>query len=139
MGLGVSHDCWYGAYSAFMRFRIELCRAAGYKLSTDPQYPDSSIQVPSIWYEHDWSDQRYQGDWENEAPEDPLIVLIVHSDCDGVIPAKWCLPLAKRLQSLAEKMPDTGGGHMPSARGAAVQFAEGLLRAHDAGEDVEFG
>jgi hypothetical protein len=29
MGLDTSHDCWHGAYSAFMRWRSELCRAAG--------------------------------------------------------------------------------------------------------------
>lgn len=147
MGLDTSHDCWHGAYSAFMRFRLELCKAAGYKLVDDPEdvklrlsFPTLGPprQMPAIWYEHEWPDERYMGEWGNEVPEDPLVVLIVHADCDGIIPAKWCLPLAKRLQGLAERMPDEGAGHMPSARKAAVQFAEGLLRAHEAEEDVTF-
>ena len=32
MGLDISHDCWHGAYSAFMRWRIEIGKAAGISL-----------------------------------------------------------------------------------------------------------
>ncbi len=32
MGLDTSHDCWHGAYSAFMRFRTEVAKAAGIPL-----------------------------------------------------------------------------------------------------------
>ena len=29
MGLDTTHDCWHGAYSAFMRWRQEIARIAG--------------------------------------------------------------------------------------------------------------
>lgn len=32
MGIDTSHDCWHGAYSAFMRWRQEIARAAGIPL-----------------------------------------------------------------------------------------------------------
>jgi hypothetical protein len=30
MGLDTTHDCWHGAYSAFMRWRRKLAEVAGY-------------------------------------------------------------------------------------------------------------
>ena len=32
MGLDISHNCWHGAYSAFMTWRIEIARAFGIPL-----------------------------------------------------------------------------------------------------------
>jgi hypothetical protein len=29
MGLDTTHNCWHGAYSAFMRWRQEIAKAAG--------------------------------------------------------------------------------------------------------------
>ncbi len=41
MGLDVSHDCWHGAYSAFMRWRQEIARAAGIPLTLMENFYDA--------------------------------------------------------------------------------------------------
>lgn len=110
MGLDTSHGCWHGAYSSFMRWRMELAKEVG---------------VSDIF-----EMQGYGGikEW-NDA--DALTILMNHSDCDGTIDNKDCLPIAVRLEELAPKLS-------PWARERAEDFARGLRRAHESGEDVDF-
>lgn len=122
MGLGTTHDCWYGAYSAFDRWRTLLTAAVG---------PQWAINWDAI------TEANLQGDWDH-LPEDPLVVLIAHSDCDGRIVAEACLPLAIRLEQLAESLPTEGAGHLINPRVQTLQFAAGLRQAAASGEDVEF-
>jgi hypothetical protein len=70
--------------------------------------------------------------------DDPLTVLLTHSDCDGRIEHKHLKPLADRLRELMPSLPDEGPYAGLTARGRTQQFIEGLLRAHELGEDVEF-
>jgi hypothetical protein len=79
-------------------------------------------------------------------PQRPLMVLLNHSDCDGIIESKDCGPLADDLESILGKIDDQAwsdyGGAPPwVARDAqlAQQFIKGLRAAAAAGEDVEFG
>lgn len=133
MGLDVTHDCWQGAYSAFSRFREEVALAAGYKIVEDGIYRYTDI---------DWSvitDENLQGEWETP-PDDPLLVLLIHSDCDGKIPVAYCEHLATRLEQIIPNLRETGEGHLRfgGVKGAAQRFANGLRAAAQANEDVEF-
>lgn len=69
-------------------------------------------------------------------PLEPIDVLMSHSDCDGIIAHAMCLPMAKALADVIERTPKRGtyDAHVP----ATLRFAEGLLKAHDAKEDVRF-
>jgi len=118
MGLDTSHDCWHGAYSAFHRWRVKLAEVAGYGNIDD-----------YLGYGGD-------KDW----PEDPLTVLLNHSDCDGEILSVDCTPLADRLEELlpALKLAGEGGGHIGSYEKKTTQFIMGLRDAAAAGEDVRF-
>lgn len=112
MGLDTTHDCWHGSYSAFNRFRRELAKSIGINL--DAMYG-------------------YGGDTPFPNKEDePLVILLDHSDCDGEIVPVDCLPLANRLEEIASRLPDYG------LRAAALQFASGLRRAYANNEPVEF-
>lgn len=162
MGLDTSHDCWHGAYSAFSTFRNELAKAAGYQLA---EYEDNGYRFISPVVERDnVTAANYQGEWE-ETPSDPLLVLILHSDCDGVIKPAQGVPLANRLEellpaiaALADEQRVSDGfsmtknadgsittarhpGHI-NARGGMVKctekFIAGLRAAAEAGEDVDF-
>jgi hypothetical protein len=123
MGLDVSHDCWSGPYSSFMRFRCALARAAwGVDLFT--AYNDET-QFAVLLSDH---------------ADDPIMPLINHSDCDGILQCDNLLSLAERLDALAPKL-DTGPN--PQVRlepfsSAARKFAAGCRAAHAAGEDVVF-
>lgn len=132
MGLDTSHDCWHGAYSAFSRWRYELARVAGYK--ADEQQRD--YELPWDMFE----DKNYQGEWDSPPGDDPLLYLLVHSDCDGVIHPEHGIHIAARLEQLLPLLDDSEAqGHIwPSMRGKTQQFIDGLREAAKAGEDVDF-
>ena len=116
MGLDTSFDCWHGPYSAFMRWRTALAEAAHYP----PLMSMEGFQLVPTKNCNLWED----------LPDDPLKILLSHSDCDGDIAAEDCLPIAQRLEELAPLMGEW------SAR--TLQFATGLREAAAAGEDVNF-
>ena len=137
MGLDTSHGCWHGAYSAFSRWRNTIATIGGYRLfNPDPNSP---------WYECaqiNWeavTPANLQGVWEH-VPEDPLIVLIAHSDCDGEIRARDAGPLADRLAELLPKIADLGegGGHVGNWREKTQKFIDGLRLAAKNDESVNF-
>src|SRR5690242_4873055 len=102
MGLDTTHDCWHGSYIAFGKWREAIARAAGIELNRMRGFtwesgcvnglidfllpPDNPI---------DWS----------ELPQDILHVLLNHSDCDGIILAADCEPLAERLEEILPLLP----------------------------------
>lgn len=115
MGLDTTHDCWHGAYSRFMQWRIELAKAAG---------------MPPLRDMRGFSGDRPCLEWEDQVP-DVIHVLLNHSDCDGEIAHSDCLPLARRLCVLAALVPEEWMQR-------TIEFAAGLLRAHNLNQNVEF-
>lgn len=99
MGLDTSHDCWHGPYSAYGRWRNALAQAAGYGLVKTGPY---KIEVPDLPYER-FTLANAAGDW-GTVPEDPLLYLLVHSDCDGAIHPEQGRALATRLGELLPKL-----------------------------------
>ena len=133
MGLNISHGCWSGAYSAFNRWRNKLAEAAGYWVMKFP----SGHETATIDWGH-VSEANLLGDWD-EVPKDPLIILIAHSDCDGIIRSEHAGLLADRIGELLALLPDgDGGGHIGNWRDKTQEFVDGLRFAHQRGEDVVF-
>lgn len=138
MGLDTSHDCWHGAYSAFSRWRDELARVAGYEFAEYDTDLGKRAFVALDWEAYGAMDGPLMGHWD-ETPEDPLLILIVHSDCDGMIYHPQLKPLADRLTELLPLLPETDDwGHIGPWRVKTQKFIDGLLDAHEVGEDVEF-
>ncbi len=119
MGLDVTHDCWHGAYSGFMRWRIKICEVAGYGDLMQRQGFGGDIPFPQ---------------------DDPLTILLDHSDNDGEIEFKYCKPIADRLLELipALKKAGDGGGHIGSYADKTQAFIDGLLLANRKKENIEF-
>lgn len=133
MGLDTSHGCWHGAYSVFTRWRHELARAAGYQVARLEGHIHDTTLI-------DWGhivDKNYYGDWD-VLPTDPLILLIAHSDCEGVIHQAHAALLADRLTELLPLLDGDGGGHIGDYRTKTQQFIDGLRDAVAKGEDIEF-
>ncbi len=136
MGLDTSHDCWHGAYSAFSRWRDKLAEVAGYTFADYETEFGSRSFVVLDW--DSFTDENYLGEWA-EAPKDPLLVLLVHSDYHGVIKPVQAQPLADRLTELLPLLPDEdNGGHIGHWREKTQYFIDGLRAAVAAGEDVRF-
>lgn len=136
MGLWASHGCWEGAYGAFMRWRTELARAAGYDLREPTLQDPCRYVLPWDMFEP----KNYLGEWDSPPGDDPLLILLVHSDCDGVLHPQHGVHIARRLEQLLPLLDESvSGGHIQSMKTKTQQFIDGLRAAAAAEEDVTFG
>lgn len=113
MGLRTTHDAWLGSYTSFAGWRMGLAGAAGYEVDAQPDPETGRISFTDLCESPypiaDWqmTPQRIIGDWSAEPPPaDPLLVLLIHSDCDGHIAPEQAAPLADRLEHLIPKIPE---------------------------------
>ena len=82
MGLDVSHGCWNGSYSGFMKFRKILAGSIDIDLENMAGF--SRGEASELW--------------ENR-PDDDLHILLRHSDCDGEIPVSDAKKLLLRMRN----------------------------------------
>lgn len=147
MGLDTSHDCWHGAYSAFMTWREELCRAAclpplmlmeGFYEPGQVSDPICPVGFPTR-YVSPGTRSCLPIKWEALRPS-PLHILLSHSDCDGEIAWQDCGPIADELEKLIPKLPEgDAAGHIRNWRDKTATFVKGLRLASTLKEDVHFG
>jgi|SRR3989304_2461194 len=149
VGLDTTHDCWHGAYSAFNRWRNKLALSAGYMLYKHGA-GGPGIDADLLIYESaliDWGLVRakeLEGDWDAipvriDGTPDPLLLLLAHYDCEGYLKVEHLEPLALRLQELLPSLgDDEGGGHIGLYREKTQTFIDGLRKAAEARERVEF-
>lgn len=131
MGLDTTHGAWHGAYSSYSRWRARIGVLGGFKLR------DGSSYEFDLW--DDFTVANAMGEWET-SPEDPLIILLAHSDCDGWIEPEHCYWIAERLERLLPGLDEVGddGGHIGNWREKTESFIAGLRAAHAAGERLEY-
>ncbi len=149
MGLDTSHGCWHGAYSAFMRWRCELAKAAGLPplaLMDGFYNMSNTYNNPIYWARKGLSSEDAFRDiaeslpikWECLKPS-ALHKLLYHSDCEGKIDSEDCGPIADALELLLPELPGgEGGGHIGNWRDKTSTFITGLRLAASKGEAVEF-
>jgi hypothetical protein len=129
VGLDTSHNCWHGPYSAFNTWRDRIAELAGYGINIS----EAGTEYVAL----DWdniTDAQIEGEW-SKLPDDPLMILMCHSDCDGRIKSQHCGPLADRIEQVLLKC-DLEDDHWVMEKG--VQFVEGLRRAANKKENVRF-
>jgi hypothetical protein len=103
-----------------MRWRTALAEAAG---------------LPSLFRFESYGGTLPWTGYEN----DPLVILLNHSDCDGEIACEDCIPLADRLSELLPEFSGKDlGGHVGDCEAKTQRFIDGLRRAAEAKETVEF-
>lgn len=139
MGLNVSHDCWSGAYSGFSRFRDKLAEVAGYEFIEDTARGGRKMIALDYgaWPEANYYDPPIIP-FRTDGTPDPLLLLFLHSDCEGRIRAEHTGPLADRLTELLPSIEGDGHGHVGDYRTTTQQFITGLRLAEQRGEDVVF-
>lgn len=128
MGLDTSHGCWNGAYSAFHRWRTRIAEVSGYGSQWLETFtiPDGEDELAIC-----------DGRWK-KAPDDPILILLLHSDCEGQIPAEYTAALADRLEGLLPNLRGDEGGHIGDIRKTTERFIAGLREAAKENEPVEF-
>ncbi len=149
MGLDCSHNCWHGAYSAFMRWRQMLAETAGLPpldFMEGFYDPGAAYRDPIYWARKGLNDEQAFSDIRRQLPikwdclkPSPIHILLYHSDCEGEIPWENCAPIADKLEELLPKLPDgDGGGHIGNWREKTATFIAGLRKASASKENVEF-
>lgn len=133
MGLDATHDAWHGGYIAFGLWRKAVARAAGYPIGQRDgggysYILDFSSYVP----------ENYMGHWHKRELEDPLLYLLVHSDCEGKIKPKHAALIADRLQELLPLIEASGAGMATSHHEDTLTFIDGLRLAVSEGKAVKF-
>jgi len=146
MGLDISHGCWHGAYSAFMRWRTKIASLIGiplylmegfYREGSLRTFHSSGVDVPVPFIVEE-TEKVLPLRWEDFRPS-PLHILIDHSDCDGEIEWKDCAPIAFELEKLLPLLPnEDAGGHIGLWKETTQKFIDGLRLAHNRKENVEF-
>ena len=138
MGLDTTHDCWHGSYHSFSAWRNHVAEAAGYPIGDRDGLDGETYVLPWDLFPM----ARYDGEgWAQQPVEDPLLHLLVHSDCDGLIHPSEGRHIAARLEQLLPRIQEQSPRY-EWLRDRAVPLTEafiaGLRRAAEAGEDVEF-
>lgn len=103
MSLQISEDGFAGAYSSFALLRNRIAWAAGYEVVSD--FRAGRLPHARIVADPRWADANFMGEWEM-MPQDALLVLLVHSDCEGIIPWGVCRRLELRLREIASWCDD---------------------------------
>lgn len=140
MGLDTSHGCWHGSYSSFSIFREALARAAEWPADGPEEGFEASGGSRINWAS--LPDGWVMGEGWESVPEDPLVILMAHSDCDGVLPVFALTPLADRLQELRPIVYEAAMHFAPDRAEFMPelldQFVRGLRLAAARGEPVVF-
>lgn len=131
-GSGSSELTWHASYSGFARVRDALAEAAG--INRHDHYRDrfSMYSLCGYWIDPKDFTARSIGDHSFERVEDPLDYLMLHSDCEGILPAFAARKLADRIDGLLPKIKD-------DYRREHIELLASFLReAGDEGEMVHF-
>jgi hypothetical protein len=128
----VSHGCFQGGVEVFDNLRLVWADVAGY--GTVDFSDEGGPVVPKISYNL-YSEEDSLGEWPDGAPDDPLIILLVHVEHAGRIKVSHCPYVADRLESLEHIMMKA---KMVPWVLFTQQFVRGLRTASHYNQDVVF-
>ncbi len=124
MGLDTTHDCWHGPYGAFNNFRRRVALAINIEL--DHMEGFKPLTAGDEWEPILWEHLEHR----------PAHEFLMHSDCEGEIPADRCGPIADDLQEICDGLPVRA--MYDDCRPALERFIAGLRLAQSKGEAVGF-
>jgi hypothetical protein len=149
MGLDTNFDCFHGGYGSFHYYRKYICQLAGYPpLELMEGFYGEDAYNPFYWLRQGGPMVKDMGlaiekqmpiRWDN-FKDDALIIFLRHSDCDGKIAWKSCLPIANSLSKLLPNMeqPKEVRGDW-DMKEITKRWIKGLKKAHKAKKPVTFG
>ena len=123
MGLSVSHSVWHGSYHRFQDWRNAVAEAAGVELEHRNGY-----RLPVLGFQA--TPEQREGRWAMK-PDDPITMLLAHSDSTGTIEPEDGPAIADRLDELMDLID-------PEWREKTDDFAAGLRDAARCNDPVVF-
>jgi hypothetical protein len=133
MSLDINHGCFSGEVAAFDSLRIVWSIAAGYGVRDFTSL--GGPVIPNIAYDQ-CSDEDLLGEWPRGAPDDPLIIVLVHDEKHGRIKHAHCALLADRLEEIEAILLKNPGNLNWLLM--TQQFIRGLRFAAQSRQDVVF-
>ena len=118
MGLDFSHGDAHFSYHGFNMFRERLATQIGIDLNSMLGYEDYGDPIGKSW----------------EGIEDPIVLLLHHSDCEGELSPEACLKIAPRLRELLSSWEEGVG----STKRSGLKLAKAMEEAGEANEALEF-
>ena len=131
--MDISCGCFSGSETEFDNLRCVWSQVAGYGIM-DFRNQGGPV-MPRIDIER-YSDEDMCGEWPDGAPDDPLIILLVHNEMYGRIKWQHAPYLADRLEELEQAMNTPGT--TPRWVLLTQQFYRGLRTAAHWRQDVIF-
>lgn len=152
MSLTITHGCWNGSATDFGEWRNVVAETVGYALEEHYEVYGGKVygfMQPRVNRSRLTDDNAY-GDWK-KTPSDPLVVLFYHHDYTGFIHPEQAIPLANRLESIIDRLPeqyvaeptgdfwfDLNPNKGLDYKELTRKFVDGLRLAASKGESVEF-
>lgn len=134
MSLDIGHGCFHGSYTSFDALRCLWAQCAGYGVR-DFRAQGGPV-MPNLDFDA-YTQADMLGEWPDGAPDDPLVILLVHDEKGGRIKNSHCRILADRLE-LVEQGMYRGNALNPQWILLTQNFIQGLRFAALSGEDVLF-
>lgn len=136
MGLDMvaGDSTWHASYGGFANLRDQIAEAAGFDRRTHYEGRFTPHALKGYWIDPDDFDIRMSGlPRDNiEEVQDDIDYLLLHSDCDGILPPFAAGKVAARLSDLIYKIEDAYD------RERAQSLVEFLREASEDGNIVEF-
>jgi len=132
-GVDISHGCFSGTEGEFDILRLIWARAAGYGVHDFRN--QGGPMMPRLDFDR-YSEDDMLGEWPDGAPDDPIIILLVHNEHFGRIKWEHAPFLASRLEELEHVL--TAPGSTPRGVLLTQQFIRGLRTASSYRQDVIF-
>lgn len=131
--MNVSHGCYSGTEAGFDSLRCVWAEAAGYGVEDHrdqggPVMPNVDLRFFTM--------NDMLGEWPDGAPDDPLLILLIHFETEGRIKWQHCPILADRLEDLERVMSIPGT--TPAGVLLTQQFYRGLRTAAHWRQDIVF-
>jgi len=144
MGLDTSHDCFHGGYIRFHFFRKAVAEVVGIPLDLMEGHFNRAewmLCAGGVPIQESLLETRLEPlpvSWK-AFEEDPISLLLHHSDFDGEISWEDAVPIAERLEEIAPQIVHPEGQRDDwDFKAHALQFAAGLRQAAELQENVDF-
>jgi hypothetical protein len=132
--MDISHGCFSGTADQFDNLRLLWAQAAGYGLADHRE--QGGPLMPNLDYSQ-FTHEDMCGVWPEGAPQDPLLILLVHYERGGLIKKEHCPYLADRLEEVETRM-NRSSITTPAWILMTQQFILGLRTAAHYRQDVVF-